>query len=690
MSNNLFSRKDPLVDAVKGVMAVNEKERAAKEAALKEFNVTDRKALPHEMQGAFDATYNKKLLGESSHEKEYGVDGERERAAKGERFGKKKKSMGDRIKAFNDKAKANGGPKGPVRVAEEEQLDELSKDTLKSYIKKAPKSMRDMYQDDDKWSNKKFDNRSKGLQKALEKRDMKEEEQLDELSKDTLKSYISKAAISAQNHGYHSGRAKDMKDYAKHAVKGIKRRKGIDKAVDKMDKKHQKTKSDAGWDYENNRHNYDNGRDGWMEEETVVEGKWNYPKELTKTREVDDMGGTNQASNRKRRKELRKKIKATAHKNLMTKKVNEETVVEALKIRKGIDKTHVVDSKGNVVKTFDYHGHSSKHEDRARDFIKIMKKYAPGKVEVPPEPKEKPKAKKKVVAEAQLNELSKNTLKSYIKKATIDRGSRLFNAGKESASPTPLKTPYNNKKRNKAWQKIDNRGLGVVKAAGKLAKEEVQLAEMGAGNPTVVKKDTNTPPAQAGKAVPRPDQSGNALNKLKSIMPKTATDINREHRAKTGQNIQISPKAAPGPSALRPKVATRPEGKAAGLPAANPTLGATARNDSGPDSAKREKPNIPPASATAKAPAPQAAATKQSVTAKVRNKVSPTRTAPAGSGVSDAVKKSVSRDVAAGRYQKDARPDKIAQMRQNAVNKAAARKQAFQASRKPMGNPFKK
>jgi hypothetical protein len=50
---------------------------------------------------------------------------------------------------------------------------------------------------------------------------------------------------------------------------------------------------------------------------SVEEGKWDYPKDLTKNRETSDMGTTNASANREARKALRKKVKAKAHKELM-------------------------------------------------------------------------------------------------------------------------------------------------------------------------------------------------------------------------------------------------------------------------------------------------------------------------------------------------------------------------------------
>jgi hypothetical protein len=63
-------------------------------------------------------------------------------------------------------------------------------------------------------------------------------------------------------------------------------------------------------------------------------GKWNYPADMTKTKEISDMGTTNAAKNREKRKEWRKKHKALQHKKLVQTKEarmhpnHEETILE--------------------------------------------------------------------------------------------------------------------------------------------------------------------------------------------------------------------------------------------------------------------------------------------------------------------------------------------------------------------------
>jgi hypothetical protein len=65
------------------------------------------------------------------------------------------------------------------------------------------------------------------------------------------------------------------------------------------------------------------------------EGKYDYPKHMTQTRTNSDMGTTNAADNRERRKAFRKKIKAIQHKELMSGKrkqsVEESVASDTLK-----------------------------------------------------------------------------------------------------------------------------------------------------------------------------------------------------------------------------------------------------------------------------------------------------------------------------------------------------------------------
>ena len=62
------------------------------------------------------------------------------------------------------------------------------------------------------------------------------ESQLNELSKDTLKSYAKKASAGASSSAFSAGMAQDDKQFTKHNKKASKREAGLDKAIDKLAK----------------------------------------------------------------------------------------------------------------------------------------------------------------------------------------------------------------------------------------------------------------------------------------------------------------------------------------------------------------------------------------------------------------------------------------------------------------------
>lgn len=140
------------------------------------------------------------------------------------------------------------------------QLDEISKATLGKYINKAHlkggiSSMRYMDAKPGSESEKKHlrqsSNRDKGIAKAvtrLTKEDLdamsqdefdsliEDFEQLDELSKKTLSSYVSKTASNLPIHGIHRQAAKTDKDYTKSNRKWTNGVNGINAAVRKLAK----------------------------------------------------------------------------------------------------------------------------------------------------------------------------------------------------------------------------------------------------------------------------------------------------------------------------------------------------------------------------------------------------------------------------------------------------------------------
>lgn len=156
-----------------------------------------------------------------------------------------------------------------ISVSAEQKLDELSKDTLKSYLDKSYSDNYDRKQRDqvdwqwhgdgehsspdirDRLSNnrRKIKNRDRGFDqaadrlKAIRKREvddmlrgngMREDQQLDELSKDTLKSYAKKAKTDMAVQAAKWGSGRHEKTPLDTTRKLNNRDRGIDRAIDKL------------------------------------------------------------------------------------------------------------------------------------------------------------------------------------------------------------------------------------------------------------------------------------------------------------------------------------------------------------------------------------------------------------------------------------------------------------------------
>jgi hypothetical protein len=228
MFNNQFTKKDPLVDSVKKVMEQNEKERQATAAVNEKFGVVDRRALPHELHSHWDAAYqktlsegvealdeiSKKTLGSyikkaSGNAVKNQQDYERHYNKTGETDGDEHNDHVEKAGEADDKVsrRLKGIRKATDRLVKEETLDEVSGKLAATYLRK--KRDRDYTSEDGKSFKRKksmtlkdADRDMKSTVRALKRveRDRKvNEEQLDELSKDTLKSYVKNAKKDVDN-----------------------------------------------------------------------------------------------------------------------------------------------------------------------------------------------------------------------------------------------------------------------------------------------------------------------------------------------------------------------------------------------------------------------------------------------------------------------------------------------------------
>jgi hypothetical protein len=184
----MFDKKDPLIGAVQQVMQKNAEERAKIAAVNERFGVQTKRQLPHERHAEYDraiaeaksgapsvikeeatpqketpkvkaakkaddkahkmvkSVFKKAFKGakekeyweESKAPKEYGVDGERSRAAKGERFDNKGKIVKKSKvpKEYGVDGERSRAAKGE-RIDEAQPLQELSTEKLLKYRKAA-------------------------------------------------------------------------------------------------------------------------------------------------------------------------------------------------------------------------------------------------------------------------------------------------------------------------------------------------------------------------------------------------------------------------------------------------------------------------------------------------------------------------------------------------------------------------
>jgi hypothetical protein len=136
--------------------------------------------------------------------------------------------------------------KKDVQKEEVEELDELKKSTLGSYVKKASSDMannaynlgaRDPLKEPGSWT--KAFKRKAGIEKATDKMTKEEVEELDELKKSTMASYAKKASA---DHGEQIARGYGEYEYGdprkgdKAFTKADKRKAGVEKAINKLAK----------------------------------------------------------------------------------------------------------------------------------------------------------------------------------------------------------------------------------------------------------------------------------------------------------------------------------------------------------------------------------------------------------------------------------------------------------------------
>jgi hypothetical protein len=155
----------------------------------------------------------------------------------------------NRPKHFNKAmSRMTGIQKAADKLAKEEvELDELNKSTLGSYVKKASTNqigntaavLANKNDSETDRARKRMGNRMSGIAKATDRLTKEEVEQIDELSKKTLGSYVKKASADRSWNSFSRGHLAGMEadhDAKKMIKKDQKRMFGINRATDKLAK----------------------------------------------------------------------------------------------------------------------------------------------------------------------------------------------------------------------------------------------------------------------------------------------------------------------------------------------------------------------------------------------------------------------------------------------------------------------
>jgi hypothetical protein len=280
----MFNKNDPLINSVKLVMEKNELERSVEKALNEAMGIVSMGALPHEKHAMYKELY-KDILAEATFESNLqelsreklnqyrwkamdDVDDLRRktvvggtRAEKDAAYAKIDKKIDKRFdgidlakKKIQLRANVNGTGKLPMN--ETEQLDELSKKTLGSYIKKASsnldmnshkaalnyaasKKIGDVADQKAVWQDKETIKRRKGIDRAADKL-AKEETQLDEISKNKANAYLGSAVAdltrSSQEHGRDYNKKKQTPEMQKNKRNVGNRQAGIERAIQTLNK----------------------------------------------------------------------------------------------------------------------------------------------------------------------------------------------------------------------------------------------------------------------------------------------------------------------------------------------------------------------------------------------------------------------------------------------------------------------
>jgi hypothetical protein len=436
-------------------------------------------------------------------------------------FGNKVKNVAKHLakKAMNAQKKEEaehnncGTPECCGECDTAEQIDEISKATMGRYINKAKDSIdtasyrqghKEAHGSSSKPLEKKLTKRHKGISTAVSKLTKEDAEQIDELSRKTLGNYINKANKDSVSRGIEYGFSRDKKDSLSALEKLPNRTKGIKRATDKLTKEEQDfvdslNDADIGQIDELSKAtmgSYIKKASGAEKPKNVMSPK-NIP--LTKIAAYQGDSETGHFGNRFNqagydKADRLRKNRETGIKRAADKLAKEEVeqIDELSKktlasyAKKAMKDAPEKDRMGTALSGLAAQSASQGDREGASDF---GKRAASSYTKAANRRAGMTKAIDKLAKEEveQIDELSKKTLGSYIKKASGAAGTNPV-AGKNipltrvHAYQSDSETGYFGKRFNqdsydKAERLNKNRKQGITRAADKLAKEETEITE---------------------------------------------------------------------------------------------------------------------------------------------------------------------------------------------------------------------
>lgn len=380
----------------------------------------------------------------------------------------------DSISHPDNLAKARGAVKEEsieeFEMLDEEQLDELDSSTLKSYAKKANKQLKSLNKVVDSNRGKLPKPVNKAISQQQHKRDVgieranskisdkamgitkEETEQIDELSKDTLKSYMGKAktqlSIHARNVGNPGSSAKDQEVANASAAK---RTAGATVAGRKLKEEQEQ-----------------------IQEYQSVGGKYVH---IAKPAKDAEAGTTDWDKEEKMAKDLTSKYKTKKPRKLGAR----QNFVRSTRVNEGFSAMLNAYEEGGIKGLFESFIKEEPTNDEYKKELETAQAKSEGKIKT-----DVAKAAVQAVQSEeveQLDELSPGTLKSYVNKAKPE-----VQAAK--AERADARDSGDGKTANDAYQLAKKRTAGIKQAKAKLNAEEVeQVEERSLTEPEMKKKE---------------------------------------------------------------------------------------------------------------------------------------------------------------------------------------------------------